>query len=158
MIFSNKITQQCCIQWSCAQWNCIQTQIFIPVIQFLAEKRWLKRVIWKWKFGSSLRSHKVVLGHSIQDYYRHIPNNSTRNTIETEFELFYQRLLKNISHILEEQISAVKTKLCRTWGSYYSIHVPHKYKKVIERLSKNNNIIIMKQDKERGVVIMTKSK
>ena len=30
MIFLNKITQ----------WNCIQTQIFISVILFLAEKRW----------------------------------------------------------------------------------------------------------------------
>ena len=37
MIFLNKITQ----------WNCVQTQIFIPVILFLAEKRWLKRVLWK---------------------------------------------------------------------------------------------------------------
>ena len=30
MIFLNNITQ----------WNCIQTQIFISVILFLAEKRW----------------------------------------------------------------------------------------------------------------------
>ena len=30
---------------------------------------------------------------------QHIPNNSTRNTIKTEFEFFYQGLLKNISHM-----------------------------------------------------------
>ena len=30
---------------------------------------------------------------------QHIPNNSTRNTIKTEFELFCQGLLKNISHM-----------------------------------------------------------
>ena len=46
--------------------------------------------------------------------------------------------MKNISHIPEEQISAIKTKLRRTCESSCSIHVPHKYKKVIERLSKNN--------------------
>ena len=56
----------------------------------------------------------------------------------------------------EEQISAIKTKLRRTCESYCSIHVPHKCKKVIERLSRNNDIIIMKQDKGSGVVIMNK--
>ena len=30
---------------------------------------------------------------------QHIPNNSTRNTIKTEFEFFYQGLLKNISYM-----------------------------------------------------------
>ena len=34
----------------------------------------------------------------------------------------------------------------------------NKYKKVIDRLSKNNNIIIIKQDKERGVVILDRPK
>ena len=31
------------------QWNCIQTQIFIPVILFLAEKRWLDKGIMEMK-------------------------------------------------------------------------------------------------------------
>ena len=56
----------------------------------------------------------------------------------------------------EEQISAIKTKERRICEGYCSIHVPCKYKKVIERLSRNNGIIIMKQDKESGVVIMNK--
>ena len=85
-----------------------------------------------------------------------MPNNSIRNTIKTEFKAFYQGLSKNISHIPEEQI--IKTKLRRIYESYCSIHVPHKYKKVIERLSKNNNIIIMKQEKGSRVVIIDKPK
>ena len=34
----------------------------------------------------------------------------------------------------------------------------NKYKKVIDRLSQSNNIIIIKQDKERGVVILDRPK
>ena len=56
-------------------------------------------------------------------------------------------MLQKISHVPEEQISGIKTKLRRTCESSCSIYVPHKYKKVIERLSKNNDIITMKQDK-----------
>ena len=56
----------------------------------------------------------------------------------------------------EEQISAIKTKERRICEGYCSIHAPCKYKKVIERLSRNNGIIIMKQDKGSGVVIMNK--
>ena len=78
--------------------------------------------------------------------------------MKTEFEIFYEGLLKNIWHVPEEQISAIKTKLCSTCESYCSIHVPHKYKKVTERLSIINNIVIMKQDKGSGVVIMNKPK
>ena len=81
-----------------------------------------------------------------------------RNAIKTEFELFYQRFSKNISHIPEEQISAIKTKQRIICEGYCSIHVPYKYKKITEKLSRNNDIIIMKQDKGSGVVIMNKPK
>ena len=47
----------------------------------------------------------------------------------------------------------MKTKLHRTCEVHCSIHVLYKCKKVIERLSRNNDIITMKQDKESGVVI-----
>ena len=38
------------------------------------------------------------------------------------------------------------------------IHVSCKYKTIIDSLSKNQNICIMKQDKGRGVVVMDRSK
>ena len=38
-------------------------------------------------------------------------------------------MFKNVSHIREEQLGAIKTKLHRTCESYCSIHVPHNYKK-----------------------------
>ena len=112
-----------------------------------------KQIIHTFSSYNLSRDEELALCYGLD---QDIPNNSTRNTIKTEFELIYQGLLKK--NIPEEQISAIKTKLRRTCESYCNIHVPRKYKKVIERLSRNNDIIIMKQDKGSGVVIMNKPK
>ena len=41
----------------------------------------------------------------------HIPTNINRNAITTEFESFFQSLLRHISHMPENEINKVKTKL-----------------------------------------------
>ena len=38
------------------------------------------------------------------------------------------------------------------------INIPYKYKKVIDNLSKNKNILVLKQDKGRGVAILDTTK
>ena len=78
------------------------------------------------------------------------------NSINTEFELFYQNILRDISHIPEQNLAHVKTKLRSTCEKYCKIKVPFKYKEVIKKLSSNNSIVILKQDKGRGVVIMNR--
>ena len=67
-------------------------------------------------------------------------------------------MFKNISHIPEGQVSAIKTIQRKICEGYCRIHVPYKHKKVTERLSRKNDIIIMKQEKGSGVVIMNKPK
>ena len=52
----------------------------------------------------------------------------------------------------------MKTKLRSTCERYSKIHVPYKYKTIIDSLSKNQSICIMRQDKGRGVVVMDRSK
>ena len=54
--------------------------------------------------------------------------------------------------------SQIKAKLRRTCENYSKIRVPYNYKQVINNLSKNNNIVIMRRDEGRGVVIMAKTK
>ena len=49
------------------------------------------------------------------DLEQHIPVKLNKHTIKTEFEVFYQSLLKNISHIPENNISLIKTKLRSTY-------------------------------------------
>ena len=87
-----------------------------------------------------------------------IPIRYNRNNITTEFEYFYQNLLNDISHIPEVQLSQVKTKLRDACGKYCRIKIPYKHRKTIENLSKRDGVIILKQDKGRGVVLMDKNK
>ena len=52
----------------------------------------------------------------------------------------------------------MKTKLRSTCERYSKIHVPYKYKTVIDSLWKSQSICIIKQDKGSGVVVMDWSK
>ena len=88
----------------------------------------------------------------------HIPSKFNRNRIYIEFEQFYQSLLKDISHVTDEDLSHLKTKLRNTCDKYNQIHVPYKHKQIIEQLSNDRNICIIRQDKGRGVAIVDISK
>ena len=88
----------------------------------------------------------------------HIPTKSKDVATEVEFEQFYQGLLRNLTHIPDNELTSLKTKLRSTCEKYSKINVPYKYKKVIDNLSKNKNIVILKQDKGRGVVILDTTK
>ena len=41
---------------------------------------------------------------------------------------------------------------------YCNVTFPHKYRDIVSKLSKREDIVILKQDKGRGVVIMDKHK
>ena len=88
----------------------------------------------------------------------HIPAKSKDVVIEVEFEHFYQGLFRNLIHIPDNELTLLKTKLISTCEKYSKINVPYEYKKVMDNLSKNKNIVILKQDKGRGVVILDTTK
>ena len=56
----------------------------------------------------------------------HIPTNTNSNTIATEFELFFQNLLRDISNIPESETSKIKTKLRNTCEKYSKVKVPYR--------------------------------
>ena len=58
----------------------------------------------------------------------------------------------------ENSINEVKLKLRRTCENHSKNRGPYKYKKVINDLSKNNNTVVMRKEKGKGVVIMDKTK
>ena len=97
----------------------------------------------------------TALSFGLDNY---IPTKSKDVAIEVEFKQFYQSLLRNSKHIPDNELTSLKTKLRRTCEKYSKIDVPYKYKKVIDNLSKNKNIVILKQDKGRGVVILDTTK
>ena len=61
-------------------------------------------------------------------------------------------------HIPENELQQVKTKLRITCERYCNIKVPYKQRQIIKSLSQRKDITIMKADKDRGVVILNKSK
>ena len=66
---------------------------------------------------------------------QHIPVKLNKHTIKTEF-VFYQSLFKNISHIPDNDIRLIKTKLRSTYEKYNSVYVPYEYRRIVENLSK----------------------
>ena len=57
----------------------------------------------------------------------HIPSKIARNSVNTEFESFYQRLLLDISTIPEESIARIKTQLRSKCEKYYNVKIPFRY-------------------------------
>ena len=84
----------------------------------------------------------------------HIPRKSKHVAIEVELQQFYQGLLRNLTHIPDNRLTSLKRKPRSTCEKYSKINVPYKHKKVIDNLSKNKSILILKQDKGRVAVIL----
>ena len=65
---------------------------------------------------------------------QHIPYTISYNSINTEFEVVYQNILRHISHIPEQNLANVKKKSRNTCEKYCKIKVPFKYKEVIKKV------------------------
>ena len=89
---------------------------------------------------------------------RHISSKLNENDIKTEFECLYQDIVKNVSTLSEDEKGFLKTKLRNTCDKYKNVKIPFKQQTVINTLMKKKEIVIMKQDKGRGVVIMDRTK
>ena len=88
---------------------------------------------------------------------QHIPTALNYNSLHTEFEYFYQNITNDISHLSEVDVIKLKTKLRHTCEKYSDIKVPHKYQRATDTLRRNNSIVVLKQDKGRGVVILDRN-
>ena len=88
----------------------------------------------------------------------HIPTQIQENTVKTEFEAFFYHLNKQLQHLTADERDELKYKLRRSCENYYNTKNTNKVHGVIAKLSKNRNIVILKQDKGRGVVILDKTK
>ena len=85
---------------------------------------------------------------------QHIPTRVNENKIKTEFESFFYQVQKYTSNLDQQIQDELKTKIKRTCENYSKVKVPYKFQHVIDNLSKNESIIIMRQDKGRGVTIL----
>ena len=65
---------------------------------------------------------------------------------------------KGYFHLNNDVITRLKNKLRHTCDKYSRIKVPYKYRNVITNLRRNKQLVILKQDKGRGVVLLDKTK
>ena len=87
----------------------------------------------------------------------HISSKTDANLLYTEFEAYYQSIIHKLSNLPETEISHLKTKLRSACEKYNTIKIPYKDRE-IKRLSKNPPMILQRQDKGRGIVIMDNEK
>ena len=87
----------------------------------------------------------------------HVPSKTNNKVNNTEFEKFYHSILSNISHIPDDQLAVLKTRIRNICHKYNRINVPYRYRQIIRNLPNNAKIKFLKQDKGCGVVIMDSS-
>ena len=77
-----------------------------------------KEVVHTFSSYKLSKEEHEALSYSL-DY--HIPLKVTRNSLNTEFEMFFQNLLNDISVIPEENLARIKMKLRSTCEKYYHV-------------------------------------
>ena len=85
---------------------------------------------------------------------QHIPTKNNTNNIKAELESFFYHIQKHTKNFDQELQDELKTKIRRTCENYSKLKVPYKHQKIIDQLSRNTDIIILRQDKGRGITIL----
>ena len=52
----------------------------------------------------------------------------------------------------------LKTKFLNTFRNYNKIKAPYEYRETVKKLSRNKDIMLLRQDKGRGIVVIDRSK
>ena len=79
---------------------------------------------------------------------------------KAEFEKLYQSILystDHLTHLTERERSNFKIKFLETFQKYSSVRLTDEHEAVLNRLHKRDDIVILRQDKGRGVVIVDKT-
>ena len=70
----------------------------------------------------------------------------------------YHHLDQQFANISSHERDTLKTKIRRTCENYINIPSKTKYEEIISTLPKNKRIVILRQDKGKGVVLINRSK
>ena len=79
---------------------------------------------------------------------------------KAEFERFYQSILNStdhLNHLSERERINLKAKFLETFNKYSTVRLPKEHETVLNGLYRNRDIVILRQDKGRGVVILDKN-
>ena len=67
-------------------------------------------------------------------------------------------VVRDVSDLSKHNIDRIKTKLLSDCEKYHNVKTPYKHRAIINNLFKNKYIVILKQEKGRGIVILNRSK
>ena len=99
-----------------------------------------------------------ILSFSLDHY---IPGKDRGMKSKAEFERFYQSILNStnhLNHLPERERMNLKTKFLDTYRKYSGIRLNSDHEAILKNLYSNKDIVILRQDKGRGVVIMDRTK
>ena len=88
----------------------------------------------------------------------HIEAKMDSNDIKTEFEAMFYQLDKQFKDLPTSEKDTMKSKIRRTCENYTNLPSKSNYEDTIKKLAKNKAVVILRQDKGRGVVIMDRTK
>ena len=115
--------------------------------------RFTDKIIHNFSNYALSQEEKQALSYSLD---KRIPVKLNENKIQTEFESFYCNIMKQTGHLRQNEQDQLKSKIRRTCENYYRIRIPYRYEEIIKELSNNKNIIILRQDKGRGIVVLNR--
>ena len=79
-------------------------------------------------------------------------------TLKIEFEAFFRNVEKEMNHLSSEEKDRMKTKVRQACENYYLVKSSKKVDEVITRLAKSKHVMVLKQGKGRGVVLMDRTR
>ena len=97
-----------------------------------------------------------VLSKTLDHYIPPLNDKKSKRT-QVEFERFYSGILDNANNLDEETKLTLKTNFLKTYNKYTNIKISSNDQHIINNLYKNQNIVILRQDKGRGVVILNRT-
>ena len=94
-----------------------------------------------------------MLSYSLDHY---VPGKEYGKRTQVEFERFYQDIFNNTTHLPEHDRIELKSSFLDAFSKYSKVSIPQEDRKIIEKLYKNPDVTILRQDKGRGVVILNR--
>ena len=122
--------------------------------EFDENREFIKQTIHNFSSYELNDDEKIALSFGLD---QHIPSKLNNNEVQTEFESLYQSILKSFPVLPNEDKDELKTKLRNICNKYVKTKIPKEKQTVVDALTKRDDIILLKQDKGKGIVILDKS-
>ena len=119
--------------------------------EFETNEQFIEKTIHNFSSYTLSNDENITLSKGLD---QHVPSKLKSNDIQTQFEMFFQTITNDLPPIDNDDKEELKTKLRSCCSQYEKITIPNDKKEIIDSLTNNTNIVILKLDKGKGVVVM----